>query len=218
MNIIEIELLTDNLDKTESFYADLLGLQRTKKDENSISFKAGQSTLTFIKSTALKPSYHFAFNIPHNQLDEAIIWASAKLDLIKNTETGIIANFQSWNAKAIYFFDNNGNILEFIARFDLNNHSDKPFGSSSIHSISEIGIVADTPLKLADNFIEAYQLSYFERDSKSKNFVALGNDNGLLIIVAASRNWYPTEQAAEKYYTRIKISVDGIIREITLNN
>lgn len=217
MDILEIEIQTDDLVETETFYSDILGLQLASKGQNSISFLAGQSTLTFIESVKLNPKYHFAFNIPHNKLDEAIIWTSAKLDLIKNAGNGIVANFESWNAKAIYFFDNNGNILEFIARFDLDNDSDKAFGISSIQSISEIGIVVDAPIKLADKLVEKNNLYFFAKSSKSEKFVTLGNDNGLFIIVETNRKWYPTEQQAEKHYTKIKISTDGLTREITMN-
>ncbi len=217
MNILEIEIQTDDVSETEKFYSELLGLQTTNKEQNSISFLAGQSTLTFIKSNKLKPKYHFAFNIPRNKLDEAIIWTSAKLDLIKNADSEIVSNFESWNANAIYFFDNNGNILEFIARFDLDNASDEVFDISSIQSISEIGIVTDTPIKLADKLVEKNNLYFFAKGSKSEKFVTLGDDNGLLIIVETNRKWYPTEQEAVKHYTKIKISIDGLTKVITMN-
>lgn len=192
-------------------------MQLANKRPNSISFIAGQSTLTFIKSNRLNPKYHFAFNIPHNKLDEAIIWASSKFTLIENAGNGIVANFESWNAKAIYFYDNNKNILEFIARFDLNNTSDKPFSISSIQSISEIGIVTDKPMKLAEKLIEENNLYFFAKGSNSEKFVTIGNDNGLFIIVENNRRWYPTEQQAEKHFTKIKIATGSLIRTITIN-
>jgi catechol 2,3-dioxygenase-like lactoylglutathione lyase family enzyme len=217
MDILEIKILTDNLDETESFYAGLLGLKTTNKDQSCISFLAGQSNLTFIKSNKLNPKYHFAFNIPRNKLDEAIKWVSARVDLLKHPDNRIIADFKSWNAKAIYFYDNNGNILEFIARFDLKNDSDKVFGGSSVQSISEIGIVADEPLKLANQLVEENNLYFFEKDAKSEKFVTLGNDHGLFIIVKTNRKWYPTEQRAGKYYTKIKIAINGFMKEIIMN-
>lgn len=217
MNILEIEIQTDNLNETEIFYSELLGLQTKNKNQNSISFLAGKSTLTFIRSNKLNPKYHFAFNIPRNKLDEAIIWTSAKRDLIKNVDNEIVSNFESWNAKAIYFFDNNGNILEFIARFDLDNASDEVFDISSIQSISEIGIVTDTPIKLADKLVEINNLYFFAKGSKSEKFITLGSDNGLLIIVETNRKWYPTEQEAVKHYIKIKISTNGLTRVITMN-
>lgn len=217
MEILEIEILTDDIVETEKFYANSLGLQITDKNHKSISFQAGQSTLTFLKSNKLNPKYHFAFNIPNNKFDEAIIWTKSRVNLIEIDDNSIVANFESWNAKAIYFYDNNKNILEFIVRLDLNNFTDKSFNISSILSISEIGIVGDKPVKLADKLLADNDLYFFAKGTKSENFAALGNDNGLCIIVETGRKWYPTEQQAEKHYTRIKISTDGLIREIILN-
>jgi catechol 2,3-dioxygenase-like lactoylglutathione lyase family enzyme len=217
MKILEIEIQTDNITETESFYSEILGLQLVNKNQNSISFKAGQSKLTFIKSDNIKPKYHFAFNIPNNKLEEAILWAKSRLSLIENDENGIIANFESWNANAIYFYDNNNNIVEFIARFDLENSTEKPFDISVIESISEIGIVTDKPLDLAETLIESYNLVYFNKSTKSEKFAALGNDNGLFIIVETNRKWYPTEQKAKKYFSRIKIEVDSLVKEFKLN-
>ena len=217
MKILEIEIQTDNIKETETFYSEILGLQLVNKNQNSISFKAGQSKLTFIKSDNINPKYHFAFNIPNNKLEEAILWAKSRLSLIENDENGIIANFESWNANAIYFYDNNNNIVEFIARFDLENSTEKPFDISVIESISEIGIVTDKPLDLAETLIESYNLVYFNKSTKSEKFAALGNDNGLFIIVETNRKWYPTEHKAERHFCRVNIEIDGNIKEFLLN-
>jgi len=217
MNILEIEIQTDDLIETENFYTGILGLKLVRKGQNSISYSAGKSILTFIKSNTTNPKYHFAFNIPNNKLHEAIVWMNSKLNLIENDETGIIANFESWNANAIYFYDNNNNIVEFIARFDLYNATNKPFDILSILSISEIGIVTDEPLKLAEDLIELNGFYFFEKSTKSEKFAALGNDNGLFIIAETNRKWYPTEQPAEKHFTRIKTEIGGLIKETIIN-
>ena len=217
MEIIEIELQTDNIDETEMFYRDIFGLNLINKSQNEISFEAGKSTLTFKQTSNIKPTYHFAFNIPNNKIEEAIIWASSRFKLIHNDESGIIANFETWNAKAIYFYDNNNNILEFIARFDLKNSTEKEFDVSSILSISELGIVVDEPLKFANNLVETYQLDYFDKSNKSESFVGLGNDNGLMIIVKKNRKWFPTDQNAEKHTARIRIFSNGAINDININ-
>lgn len=217
MKILEIEIQTDNIKETEIFYSEILGLQLVNKEQNSITFKAGQSKLIFIKSDSINPKYHFAFSIPNNKLDEAINWVKPKLSLIENNENGIIANFESWNANAIYFYDNNNNIVEFIARFDLENSTEKPFDISVIESISEIGIVTEKPLELAETLIESMGLYYFNKSTKSEKFTALGNDNGLFIIVETNRKWYPTEQQAEKKFLQIKIEIDGLMKELIIN-
>lgn len=217
MKILEIALQTDNIKETETFYTETIGLQLVSKQQNTISFVAGQSKLTFIKSEKLNPKYHFAFNIPNNKLHEAIDWAKLKLSLIENPENGIIANFESWNANSIYFYDNNNNIVEFIARFDLDNTSEQPFDISLIESISEIGIVTDKPIELAEALIASDGFNYFNKSTKSEKFAALGNDNGLFIIVETDRKWYPTEQEAEKHFLSIKIDLGGLIKEFKLN-
>ena len=48
-------------------------------------------------------------------------------------------------------------------------------------------------------------------------FVAVGNDSGLFIIVENKRKWYPTEQQAEKHFTKIKIATGDLVKEITIN-
>ena len=217
MNILEIEIQTDQLLETEKFYIELLGFQLVSKNDDSITFKTGHSKLTFIKSENVNPKYHFAFNIPNNKLEEAILWAKSRLSLIENDENGIIANFESWNANAIYFYDNNNNIVEFIARHDLNNATEKPFDTSIIESISEIGIVTEKPIELAENLIESSGLYYFDKSTKNEQFAALGNDNGLFIIVETNRKWYPTEHKAERHFCRVNIEIDGNIKEFLLN-
>jgi catechol 2,3-dioxygenase-like lactoylglutathione lyase family enzyme len=217
MNILEVELLTDNLEETELFYTQTLGLDVVNKSDDSVSFKIGKSTLVFVKSQNLKPVYHFAFNIPNNQLDKAILWSSARFKLLEVEEGSYVANFDSWNAKSVYFYDNNGNILEFIARFDLDNTSSLPFSSKSIQSISEIGFVTSDPVDVGDQMIKDYNLNYFEKGAKSKQFATLGDDNGLLIIVENGRKWYPTQLKAVPYPTKFTIRVNGIENTISVN-
>ena len=217
MDILEIELQTCHLEETEDFYSKQLGLEIIKREKTSVSFQAGLSVLTFIKSIEINPKYHFAFNIPQNKLDEAIIWISNKATLIKNNDNSLVTNFTNWNAKAIYFYDNNGNIIEFIARFDLANISAKVFDSYSIQSISEVGVVTDNPLIFAETLLSEYQLVYFTKGPKTGDFVALGDDNGLIIISSPTRSWYPTKSLAEKHYFKMKILSDHSERLIVVN-
>jgi len=217
MQILEIELATNNIDKTETFYTEILGLKPKSKSQDSISFSTGESILTFVKSDVKNPTYHFAFNIPCNKLEDAISWTSARLGLIKIKENEVVADFKTWNAKSIYFCDNNGNILEFIARFNLENKSEKPFDINSIESISEIGIVTENPQEFAEKLITEKHLSHFKNGAESEKFSILGDDNGLLIIVKTNRNWYPTEHPAKRFYTKIKIKSNGIISGIIIN-
>ena len=150
------------------------------------------------------PKYHFAFNIPTNTLNDAINWTLQRTSLIE-TENSFISDFENWNAKAIYFFDNNHNILEFICRTDLNNPTDKPFSFETILNINEIGLVIDQPLQIGNEIIEKTRIEYFSKGPKREDFVAVGNESGLFVISNPNRKWYPTQEMAEKWKVKGKI-------------
>ena len=209
MDILKLEILTNDLPGTEQFYHGILGLDVLEKSDFGISFLAGETTLTFRPVANLKPIYHFAFNIPCNKLNEAFDWMAKRTDIMDVTAGNKIADFVNWNAKSFYFYDNNGNILEFIARFELENESNVEFGSDSILNISEIGVCTDDVNAECDELIKKYGLPVFSKQPRLENFTAMGDNNGLLILSISNRHWYPTEKVAQKHYTSIEISDRG---------
>ena len=211
MKIAELQLLSSNIPQSKKFYNEILGMPIIQADDLSIKFSAGHSTLQFNKVNNQNPFYHFAFTIPANKFNEAFTWADKKAELIPITPTSNIADFKNWNAKAFYFYDNNQNIVEFIARFDLDNNSDKEFDGSSIFSISEIGIVVDNAKEYSKKLLEEHGLNYFSHQPPQDDFVAIGDDHGLFIVVNNKRNWYPTSKPAAKFWTAIKIEQNGKI-------
>lgn len=216
MSILEIQLLTADISQTKKFYHEILGLEILRADDSSIKFSAGLSTLIFKKANDKAPFYHFAFTIPSNKFEEAHAWASKKVQLLPITPTSTIADFKNWDAKAFYFYDDNQNIVEFIARFDLNNNSDRPFEGSSIFSISEIGIVVDNAKAYSERMLREYDLNFFSKQPPQDDFVAIGDDNGLFIVVNDKRNWYPTSKPSGKYWTAIKFEQEGKITKLEM--
>jgi catechol 2,3-dioxygenase-like lactoylglutathione lyase family enzyme len=214
MKLQNLQIQSNNIQETAAFYQNVLNLSILEKDSNSVTIQAGESVLQFIENLQLDSIYHFAFNIPQNKLQEAIKWTNEKLDLIVIEDATVIANFENWNADAIYFYDNNGNILEFIVRYDLNNAQTEPFSSQSILNISEIGIVNENPLVLANQLITQHNLEFFSKNDNSELFAALGDDEGLLIMVRPGRNWYPTQIPSESNTTEVHIENNGIQIEL----
>lgn len=207
MRIKCVEILTNNIEETNHFYNKALGFPIVEKTSESIKFDIGESNLKFqLSNDKLESAHHFAFNIPENKLEEAINWGKDKLDFIQENNNPFIADFKNWNAHSVYFYDNNGNILEFIARHDLNNKALKSFDASQILNISEIAIVNNNPLEFAQKLKEEYGLKFYEKNENSENFVALGDDNGLILIVKAGREWYPTKLIANGNQTKIWIN------------
>lgn len=217
MNITNLTLHTNNLADTKHFYTQNLQLPLLAESSHALSFAAGSTTLNFLLSTAPNPRYHFTFNIPNNQLQAAIAWSQNNLTLLYNDDNDLITTFDNWNAQSIYFYDNNGSILEFIARFDLNNASTQPFSPQSILNISEIGIAEDAPLNTAETLTTQYPLPYFTKGPKHDAFVALGDDNGLLLIAKTQRNWYPTTLPALPHYTQLTFNTHNTPHTLTFN-
>lgn len=205
MKLAHIEIQTNNIQKTTTFYQDILELEIIENNTKYVSIQAGNSILKFVENPQFNSIYHFAFNIPENKLDEAIEWCKNKVGLIFIKDQNVITNFENWNANAVYFYDNNGNLLEFIARHDLNNAQSQKFSSKAILNISEIGIVNENPLELGKELIAKHNLEFFSKNDNSEIFAAVGDDEGLLIMVKPNRNWYPTQTPSESNKTEVRI-------------
>ncbi|KOP39710.1 MULTISPECIES: VOC family protein [unclassified Flavobacterium] len=213
MKLEHIQIQTSNIKETAAFYQDILGLSIIENDSEYITIKTGNSILKFIENPQFKSIYHFAFNIPTNKLDDAIQWCKGKVNLI-TIEDQNVTHFENWNAHAVYFYDNNGNLLEFIARHDLNNAQTEEFSSKSILNISEIGIVNENPLELGNKLIAEHGLSFFSKNNNTEVFTAIGDDEGLLILVRPNRNWYPTQTPSESNKTEIVLENNENIIEL----
>jgi len=183
MRIRELHLQASDLDALRPFYADVLQLW-TKRDKDCLRVQAGQSTLIFRQGGTYR--YHFAFNIPENLLDSAIAWMQERTPLVESEPGEVIVNHSGWNAHAIYFYDPAGNILEFIARHDLDDSSDK----LALYSISEIGLAVDDVQATRAAITSATGIPSYKGDGGAE-FCAMGDAEGLFIIVETGRIWFP---------------------------
>lgn len=218
MQLLELTLLTNDLKATEIFYNQLIGFEIVHKSEQHISFKIGTSKLIFeITKNDENSNYHFAFTIPVNKINEAKNWLLERTNLITAEDGTLITDFENWKAKAVYFYDSNQNILELICRADLQNSSDEHFSVDSILNISEAGIVTDQPLEIGKEIIEKSGIDFFSKGPKREDFAALGDDNGLFVISNPKRNWYPTENRAEKWKVKVKFQVAQNAFEMEFN-
>jgi hypothetical protein len=194
MLIKKLVLQTAYLQTLKEFYSSILELPVQITGEG-LEIQAGSTRLIFTESGEAEPFYHFAFNIPANKIEEAKNWLKPKVKLFWiNENQNEIADFVSWNARSIYFSDPAGNILEFIARFDLKNEMVENFSSRQIVSVNEIGLVfKEKDLDERTNeLLNNFQLQYFSKQPPLPQFRALGDDEGLFIVVPGHRNWYPT--------------------------
>lgn len=195
MKIVELQLETHCLPELKKFYTEILELPLLEERKRSFSFQAGTTKIKFYKAEpSEKPFYHFAFNIPENRFKEAKMWLSGRTALIEKDGRDEF-KFESWNADALYFYDPAGNIVEFIARHSLANRSDEKFSAKSILGVSEIGYVVEDVRLFSKHIKEELNLELFDGDERQ--FAAVGDEEGLLIVVPIDRGWFPVDKPAE---------------------
>ncbi len=202
MYIHHLQLYTSNLQEQKQFYTQILRAKLIAATSQQFTLQLGRSQLTFEERKESKP-YHFAFNIPSYQEVEAWRWLQERVPILKDEEAPIV-DFPNWNAKAIYFYDADGNIVELIARRDLNYPSTTSFSVDSILEISEIGVPTDDVEPhydfLHQNLGAAIYSGSFGR------FCAVGEETALFILVNHQlKKWFPTNETA--YPMDFKISI-----------
>lgn len=202
MIIKHLTLYTAQLQKQTDFFSNVLSLNLVDKTNQSASFQIGQSILKFEYKDEVKP-YHFAINIPANKASEALAWLKSRVDIIKDEDNEII-DFEDWNADAVYFYGPENNILELIARKNLDNKSNKVFDENLMLEISEIGIPTFDISKEYNLLKETTGLPI--HSGSMRRFCSAGDDNGLFIIINRDlkKFWFPTEDIP--YSADFKIS------------
>lgn len=208
MKIHAIQIETPSLDRVVEFYHHLLDFPYVAAPGKAY-FQAGDSQLVFSENAGFNGVYHFAFNIPSNQIREAMAWLERRgVELIANDKGENLIDFASWHAEAAYFYDPVGNIVEFIARRDLQNESEHAFGAGSIMEISEVGIVTDDVLAWNERAETAYGIPPFDKQKPNAGFSALGSDMGLFIVVTPGRKWLLTDIPAAKLPVQVTFEND----------
>ena len=199
MQLHRVTLETGSIEKTKTFYTQALGIDIVTETKDSISFSVGSSTLSFELKEHTDAFYHFAFNIAENKLEEAMKFIEQKGVPILDFKGERFADFTDWNAKSFYFHDNNNNIVELIARYDLGYTTDQPFDKNALKEISEIGFVVEDVRQSASILQRDHNMQLFSKGPEKDDFMVLGDDHGLILLSAIGRGWYPTDIPAKPY-------------------
>ena len=193
MKIQELILNTNKLSEQIHFYNAILGLKIIHRDVDNCSFRVGASRLTFKYQNKFSP-YHFAFNIHSNIELEALKWLKERVPILP-FEGEEVVDFKSWNARSVYFYDKDFNIVEFISRKNLKNYQEERFSSASILNISEVGIATTEIEKTYHDLNRIRSIKVF--DGNFKRFCAIGNEEGMFILVNHKvKRWFPTDDKA----------------------
>ena len=82
-----------------------------------------------------------------------------------------------------------------------------------IRNVSEIGLVF--PVKSFDtdinNLLKQYPLAYFDKQPPMPHFRAVGNDEGLFVIVPENRIWFSTKNTTFANFSNANLLLEKII-------
>ncbi|MDT0644366.1 VOC family protein [Zunongwangia sp. F363] len=193
MKIAELQIFTSRPEEQKKFYRDTLGLEVLKETKDTFEIKLGFSLLKFTKKAGATP-YHIAFHIQDRQEKQALEWLKERVEIQKSGKDEIV-DFSNWDAKSVYFYDEDGTILEFISRRNFNKADTCPFTAEKISGISEIGL-ATLDIKEKYDFLQRNcGLEMF--DGSLQKFCAIGDPQGLIITIdRAEKKWFPVDDKA----------------------
>jgi hypothetical protein len=154
-----------------------------------------------------EPYYHFAFNIPSNQFQEAKAWLKGKTTLLLEDGEDE-ADFSFWPAHACYFEDPAGNIVELIARYNENPVRETPFSINNILNISEIGLVVKDAPGVGEQLKE---INIFESDNEpitnsSLSFMQEKKNGVFILLTSTGRRWLFSEKKSEIFPMEITLT------------
>lgn len=208
MNISELQMDSHHLDEMYSFYATKLGFDVLGVGTDFFTVQIGFTRLTFRMATSdATPFYHYAFNVPSNLLSDSMRWLTERgIQFLTADGESLIDQGPFWNAHSCYFHDPAGNIAEFIARHSLPDSNSAVFSVAEVIGVSEIGLPVTHPETVVVELEENFGLTSLH-DGGFPNFVGMGSDEGLLIVVNYTRLWFPTKEIPVQSPLSVKLKI-----------
>ncbi len=188
--ILDLKLLTSApLDQMKEFYVHKLEMELISHTDRELTVMGGRTPITFVKTAdAGDPWYHFAFNIPENKILAARDWQLSRSPLIPTPKDKIdvkypedVRHFRHWNAHSVFFWDPAGNLLEYIARHDMDNGATGSFTNKDILYVSEIAFVVDD--QAAEAKLLNKHLGLTPYPASAGFWWAMGDESGLLLCI-----------------------------------
>ena len=188
-------------------YAGRLGLRLAQPDNGGLTLEVGETVLEY-RPGGGAPFYHFALLVPGDRFEAALAWADDRVELLPDPETGeVVFDFTSWDAKAVYFHDPAGSIVELIAHRGVGEGGRSgPFEAAELLGLSEIGLVCDPPSAVERLRCElGLELWDGSVDGEARlGFV--GEKARTLILCRAGRPWLPTGRPAEAHAVEVVLA------------
>jgi hypothetical protein len=154
-------------------------------------FDTGETTIEFTAADG-EPFYHLALLAPPDRFDELLEAAPAPLAARETGET--VWDFSNWDAKAFYFHDPAGSIVELIAHNGIDESG-----------LSELGLVGE-PKELAPPLLGLGLELWDGTLDEPARLAFIGERGRTLILAPEGRGWLPTGRPAEPHPVEAVIS------------
>ncbi len=189
------------------FYGSHLGLRVAKPKAGGVAVEVGETMLELLPAAGW-PFYHFALLAPGNRFEALLDWARDRVDLLPDRDTGdAVFDFTNWDAKACYFHDPAGNIVELIAHRGVGETGvTGAFMAGELLGVSEVGVVGDPP-ELTAALERDLELALWDGTVTGEGRLAfVGEKARTLILCRAGRPWLPTGRPAEAHPVEVVLS------------
>ena len=119
MQIDRIELASADPGAQARFWGETLGAP-VEKGSDGVSVRLRRSTIAFMPAEpGQQPRYHFAINVPGGSTAEVLAWLEERVEPLPFEDDEVVMRFDWIGADSLYFHDAGGNIVELMARDEI---------------------------------------------------------------------------------------------------
>ncbi|MBF4592135.1 hypothetical protein ITJ58_00030 [Curtobacterium flaccumfaciens] len=196
MDIRQVQLATRSLADTARFY-ERLGCPVEAVDA-TVRVVVGSTLLVFRELPEMTGALHLAITIPTGTFDAAKAWIAGLTTVLGTDDQDEFEGPPNWNSRSVYFEGPDQQLLELIERRDLESGARRVGDGSGtgtgsvvpLVSVSEVGV----PVPDVLGAVEALRRAGLEpyANPPGESFAAVGDVDGLVILVSPDRRWFPT--------------------------
>ncbi|WP_412148495.1 VOC family protein [Curtobacterium flaccumfaciens] len=192
MDIRQVQLATRSLADTARFY-ERLGCSVEIVD-TTVRIVVGSTLLVFRELPEMTGALHLAITIPTGTFDAAKAWIAGLTTVLGTADQDEFEGPPNWNSRSVYFEGPDQQLLELIERRDLESGARRVVVGTDagvpLVSVSEVGVPVPDVLGAASALRRAGLEPYANPPGES--FAAVGDVDGLVILVSPDRRWFPT--------------------------
>lgn len=203
MDIRQAQLATRSLDDTARFW-ERLGCP-VDRAGGVVEVVVGSTRLLFRELPGMTGALHLAITIPAGTFDVAAEWIAGVATVLVDADgRDAFEGPPNWNSRSVYFEGPDQQLLELIERRDLAASAPAPAPAASasapastapasvvpLLSVSEVGIAVPDVLGAVETLRRAGLEPY--ANPAGEGFAAVGDVDGLVILVSPERRWFPT--------------------------